>query len=157
MKTVKTFVAVLFAVTSAFGDDVKPDDFYALDGTQKYVAKARVEYARPEFCGDYYTNTLFAANSKFYKLSKGDKDKKIPWQPGMVKWFNVDGTKNVRDCGGWNGLKEGTLNRAIQAFADPGNFPMYVHCAGGADRTGTVCFIVEALCGVCEADLLHRV
>ena len=40
--------------------------------------------------------------------------------------------------------------RAMRAFADPANFPIYVHCAGGADRTGTVIFLLEALCGVPE-------
>ena len=27
-----------------------------------------------------------------------------------------------------------------------------MHCAGGADRTGTVCFLLEALCGVSLED-----
>jgi len=42
---------------------------------------------------------------------------------------------------------------AIKAFADVNNYPIYFHCAGGADRTGTVGFIVEALAGATEEDL----
>lgn len=33
------------------------------------------------------------------------------------------------------------------------NKPVYVHCAGGADRTGTLMFYLEALLGVSEGDL----
>ena len=31
--------------------------------------------------------------------------------------------------------------------------PVYFHCAGGADRTGTLAFLIEALVGVSESDL----
>ncbi|MCC8073271.1 MAG: DUF1294 domain-containing protein [Clostridiales bacterium] len=30
--------------------------------------------------------------------------------------------------------------------------PTYIHCAAGADRTGTICFLLEALLGVSQAD-----
>ncbi len=42
---------------------------------------------------------------------------------------------------------------AVRAFADINNYPIYFHCAGGADRTGTVAFIVEAIAGSSEEDL----
>ena len=38
-------------------------------------------------------------------------------------------------------------------FADSDNYPVYMHCVGGADRTGTAAFVLEALCGVPEAIL----
>lgn len=41
----------------------------------------------------------------------------------------------------------------IRTFADPANYPIYVHCALGRDRTGTLCFLINALCGVGESDL----
>lgn len=41
----------------------------------------------------------------------------------------------------------------IRAFANPDNFPIYVHCSLGRDRTGTICFLINALLGVGEEDL----
>ena len=41
----------------------------------------------------------------------------------------------------------------LRTFADIDNYPIYFHCWGGADRTGTVAFVLEALCGVSETDL----
>ncbi len=32
---------------------------------------------------------------------------------------------------------------------------VYVHCAGGCDRTGVLCAIIEGLCGVSENDINH--
>lgn len=34
-------------------------------------------------------------------------------------------------------------------------YPVYIHCTGGADRTGTVSYILNALVGVSEEDLIH--
>lgn len=33
------------------------------------------------------------------------------------------------------------------------NRPVYIHCQGGQDRTGTIIFLVEGVCGVSESDL----
>lgn len=41
----------------------------------------------------------------------------------------------------------------IRAFADADNYPIYVHCALGRDRTGSICFLIHALLGVSERDL----
>ncbi|MDO4627842.1 MAG: tyrosine-protein phosphatase, partial [Planctomycetia bacterium] len=40
-------------------------------------------------------------------------------------------------------------------LADEKNYPIYFHCWGGADRTGTVAFFVNALLGVAEEDLFR--
>ena len=42
----------------------------------------------------------------------------------------------------------------MEVLADESNYPVYFHCHGGADRTGTVAFMLEALLGVEEADLM---
>ena len=44
----------------------------------------------------------------------------------------------------------------FSSFADRNNYPMYMHCTHGLDRTGTVCYILEALLGVSEQDLIKE-
>ena len=45
--------------------------------------------------------------------------------------------------------------KVFSFMADKSNYPMYFHCTGGADRTGTVSFLLNALLGVSEEDLIH--
>jgi hypothetical protein len=188
-----------------------------------FVEAARKAYGTPEYAG--YTNTivhLFAGNA----ADTLDR----PRQGDLVRWIYVPGARNVRDIGGWTGLREGRVYRGtelnavgdhklkigaagrkimvkelgiktdldfrvidaksrgdcvtnsalgadvrlvdapignylhmfsqtneyaavLRVFADERNYPIYMHCWGGADRTGTVAFILEGLCGALEADL----
>ncbi len=48
---------------------------------------------------------------------------------------------------------QAALLTEIKAFANPDNFPIYVHCSLGRDRTGTLCFLIQALLGVSEYDI----
>ena len=191
--------------------------------SSQFVEAARAAYATPEFAA--YTNTivhLFAGHAAdtLDRPRRGD----------IVRWIHVPGARNVRDIGGWTGLREGRVFRGtelnavgdhklkigsagknillkelgiktdldfraldaksrgdcvtnsalgagvrlvdapignylhmfsqtneyaavLRVFADEKNYPVYMHCWGGADRTGTVAFILEGLCGVSEADL----
>ena len=45
--------------------------------------------------------------------------------------------------------------QVFSLLADKNRYPIYFHCTGGADRTGTVAFLVNALLGVSEDDLIH--
>lgn len=45
------------------------------------------------------------------------------------------------------------FRETMRTFARPENYPIYVHCSGGADRTGEVCFLLNALLGVADEDL----
>ena len=38
----------------------------------------------------------------------------------------------------------------IKVFADPANYPIYVHCAAGVDRTGEIVFLIDMLLDVDE-------
>ena len=40
-------------------------------------------------------------------------------------------------------------------LADGNNYPVYIHCTGGADRTGTICYLINALLGVDEKTLIQ--
>ena len=55
--------------------------------------------------------------------------------------------------GDWVGTYREALLKEIQTFANPENYPIYVHCSLGRDRTGTIVFLINALCGVGETDL----
>lgn len=191
----------------------------------RFVEEARKAYATPEYAG--YTNTIvhLFAGSAADVLDR-------PRRGDIVRWICVPGVRNVRDIGGWTGLREGRVYRGtelnavgdhklaigsagrkimvkdlgiktdldfraldaksrgdcvtnsalgadvrlvdavirpytrmfdpdqtnayaavLRVFADDKNYPVYMHCWGGADRTGTVAFILEGLCGVPEADL----
>lgn len=192
--------------------------------SEAFLAAARRAYPTAAFVA--YTNSIVSS----YKVAKEDgADRPVPG--GRIRWYHVEGMRNVRDIGGWNGLPEGRAFRgsepdclpnpdpkkyhglnvtprgletvknvlgiktdldlrarsecptpdisalgvrlvrvpigsymnaftnpagyakALRVFADPSNFPVYFHCWGGADRTGTLAFLLQGLCGVSEADL----
>lgn len=46
------------------------------------------------------------------------------------------------------------IKRFYRLFANPKNYPIYFHCWGGADRTGTFAFILEAFLGMSYEDLI---
>ncbi len=45
--------------------------------------------------------------------------------------------------------------RVFELFAQPSNYPILFHCAAGADRAGTLAFVLKALLGVAEEDLFR--
>lgn len=47
-----------------------------------------------------------------------------------------------------------TCKRLFDIFADESNYPIYYHCWGGADRTGTVACMLGVALGMCEKDTL---
>ena len=58
-------------------------------------------------------------------------------------------------CAAYEGFvqEKETAAKLFRLFADPSRYPIYAHCWGGADRTGTLCFILSAILGVKEEDL----
>ena len=42
----------------------------------------------------------------------------------------------------------------LEFLADENNYPMYMHCWAGADRTGTLAYVLETILGVSEEDRL---
>ncbi len=42
--------------------------------------------------------------------------------------------------------------KIFEDLADESNYPIYIHCRIGADRTGFMCFLINALCGVSLED-----
>ena len=42
--------------------------------------------------------------------------------------------------------------KVLRFFCNRSNYPIYIHCAGGADRTASVIFLLDGLCGVSRTD-----
>ena len=45
------------------------------------------------------------------------------------------------------------MRKAMAYFSDESHYPIYYHCRAGADRTGTITFLLNGLCGVSFEDL----
>ncbi len=48
-----------------------------------------------------------------------------------------------------------SIRRAFHVMADPTAYPLLMHCWAGADRTGTLAFLVNGMLGISYADLIH--
>jgi len=48
------------------------------------------------------------------------------------------------------------MRQIFALFADEDNYPILFHCSAGTDRTGTIAFLLEALCGVSQEDIFHE-
>ncbi len=46
------------------------------------------------------------------------------------------------------------IRQVFADLSDPENYPIYMHCTYGRDRTGTVCYLLETLLGVSRGDCL---
>ena len=60
---------------------------------------------------------------------------------------------NVKSMQYSNALVTKTTAQSLRVFADPANYPILFHCAGGADRTGTIAMLIEAICN-CDESVL---
>lgn len=71
-----------------------------------------------------------------------------------VKYINISapwyltGGDGVYSTEGKNALAE-----ELRVFADAANYPILFHCSVGRDRTGTLAFLLQALCGASKEDI----
>jgi len=67
-----------------------------------------------------------------------------------VKWLNYSSSSY-----GGMGRPAGkeAFKKVFAVFLDEKNYPIDIHCIGGADRTGSDCYVINALLGVSEDDL----
>ena len=68
-----------------------------------------------------------------------------------VKWINIPGTQIPGLTTGGGRL---FFKRAFAVFLDRENYPIDFHCIAGADRTGALAAVLEALLGVSEDDIV---
>lgn len=73
-----------------------------------------------------------------------------------VKFINVSAphyAQKASEHGIYRDSYQEALSTAIRTFAKEENYPIYMHCQIGRDRTGTLAFLINALLGVGENDL----
>ena len=66
-----------------------------------------------------------------------------------VNYFNV----SMRSGGNYLLLNREVIKDVFSVFGDESNYPIVIHCSIGTDRTGLICFFINALLGVGEEDL----
>lgn len=233
----KLILAVCSVCVDAPTNGTVPTACFSIDAADDFVRDARRFYALPEYAS--YTNSLVGKGRYAGRKLARACSKRRPWREGSVKWISAPRASNIRDIGGWNGLRTGLVFRGsefdssrvrgivdgknpdkrtyenrdltdegfrvfrdemrirtdldlrrikyhtilgadvnhiskpvgsyhrmiatpkgrqhvadcLRVFADEKNYPVYVHCAGGADRTGSIVFLLEGVCGVSEVDL----
>ena len=65
-----------------------------------------------------------------------------------VEWTHIDGAwYSIADSAKCRAMLDCVMDSAIKGI------PLYFHCAGGADRTGTLAMMIEAILGVSQSDI----
>lgn len=88
---------------------------------------------------------------------KTDLDLRTPGEGGAgsgsplgadVNYINFDGRYYTGGKGITTEEGKKIFAEEIRVFADPDNYPIYIHCSLGRDRTGTLVMVLEGLLGV---------
>lgn len=51
-------------------------------------------------------------------------------------------------------IQDPLYKKIFETLAEPTNYPLYFHCSHGADRTGTVAYLLEGLLGMSYEDIM---
>ena len=87
---------------------------------------------------------------------RGGEIKKSPFGDS-IKLITINGAYYNGNETGVDGSEEyrNAFRDELKVCANPDNYPLLFHCAIGRDRTGTLAFVLQALCGV-EKEALIR-
>ena len=61
----------------------------------------------------------------------------------------------MKSGGDYLSLNLKVLKDVFNVFGNKDNYPIYIHCSIGTDRTGIICFLINALLGVSEQSLYY--
>lgn len=93
---------------------------------------------------------------------KTDLDLRTPGEGGAgsgsplgadVNYVNINGRYYVGGMGIQSEEGKQVFAQEIRLFTDPDNYPIYIHCSLGRDRTGTLAFVLQALLGASRNDM----
>ena len=73
-----------------------------------------------------------------------------------LNYYQISGRYYIGGSGINTEEGKAIMAEEIKLFTNPDNYPFYIHCSLGRDRTGTIVFILEALCGVEKYDLIRE-
>ena len=68
-----------------------------------------------------------------------------------VKWAHVP---SASYSGMFGESGKAAFRKGFALLLDERNYPLAFHCIAGADRTGSLAYVIEALCGVSDEDML---
>lgn len=86
-------------------------------------------------------------------LRSGTEGMSVSPLGSSVGYTKVSGPYYIGDNGIEKEQYKDALIEEIRTFAQAENYPIYVHCSQGKDRTGTICFLISGLLGASKSDL----
>lgn len=101
---------------------------------------------------DIFLNKLGISVDLDLRGSKSDEDEAPVFPQTSVEYRMIPVVKNLGEGTGDTQELYQQAIREVIGWLGQGK-AIYCHCAGGADRTGTLIFLIEALLGVSESDM----
>ena len=117
-------------------DGLKNEEYFLADEDVEYVQNTfgfvyDMDLRSPEiFEGEYQSRLGAEVGHKFYDA------------PNYAQIFREDYLTSMREI--------------FTDLANPDNYPMYLHCTWGRDRTGTVVLLLQGLLNVSKEDMLQE-
>lgn len=106
------------------------DDAKVLHNQIRFALDMDLRYS---YKGDYVSPLGSDVKHYFYNL---------PQYPALISIFDEEYKNSVKNV--------------FTDLAKPENYPLYMHCTYGADRTGTIVYLLQGLLGVSDEDMLKE-
>ena len=85
---------------------------------------------------------------------RGEAKRDVAYSTSEILGLQRINIKSEAYAGLFEPSEQEELHAFFTAFSNPDNYPIYYHCRGGADRTGSYAFILGALLGMTLDDLI---
>ncbi len=105
----------------------------------------------------YMSETLKIKTDFDLRLASENRAPGTPEDSGLTESPIPNANLEYYGANGYESIfsEKETVRKIFSALSDETRYPVYMHCTGGADRTGTYCFLINALLGVSEKELIH--